>query len=133
MDEDGYAVGDPYAEAAKMIDRKKKAEEASKTLKAKAAKTAKYIIENKEEVTKWEKLIKSCLCILGLFYMVIQSGAMTAEDAEYLPNSELLSQFGNQAVFIDFMKREGFALIFFGGGYYLLRKYNDKLDQVEYQ
>ena len=44
MDEDGYAVGDPYAEAAKMIDRKKKAEEASKTLKAKAAKTAKYII-----------------------------------------------------------------------------------------
>ena len=26
MDEEGYAIGDPYAEAAKMIDKKRKAE-----------------------------------------------------------------------------------------------------------
>mgnify|MGYP006116818255 FL=1 len=48
MDEDGYAIGDPYASAAKMIDRKKKAEESKKSLKAKVARTGKYILENKE-------------------------------------------------------------------------------------
>ena len=54
-----------------MIDRKKKAEEAKKSLKAKAAKTARYIIDNKEEVTRWEKIIKSSLCIAGLAFMAI--------------------------------------------------------------
>ena len=91
MDEDGYAIGDPYASAAKMIDRKKKEEEAKNSLKGKAAATAKYIIDNKEDVTKWEKLIKSFMCICGLCYMVIQSGSLTAEDAQYMPSGELLS------------------------------------------
>ena len=89
MDKDGYAIGDPYAEAAKMIDKKKKAEEAKKSLKAKAARTARYIIDNKEEVTRWEKRIKTLLCIAGLAFMAISHG-LPSEASEYVPDIEIL-------------------------------------------
>ena len=88
MDEDGYAIGDPYASAAKMIDRKKKAEESKKSLKAKVARTGKYILENKEQVTKWEKKIKTLLCLCGLAFMAVRQG-LPDKTSEYIPDVEI--------------------------------------------
>ena len=49
MDDDGYSVGDQYAQAAKMIDCKH-GKGNSSTTKAKMVKVAKTILENKSDI-----------------------------------------------------------------------------------
>ena len=53
MDPDGFALGDPYAQAAKMIDRKHGGDK-SKGAKSKMVKVAKTILENKDTVKIYE-------------------------------------------------------------------------------
>ena len=130
LDADGYAVGDPYAEAAKMIDR----QQASKnSLKGKMVSLAKTIIDNKEKVTAWEKIIKSMICIGLLIGIVIQSGALQEEDARVLPDPEVFTALGNKAVIWDFFSRDGAVMITVVVGYLCARKYNEHLDEIEYK
>ena len=129
MDEDGYAIGDPYASAAKMIDQRN----AKGGFKKKLKDLATSIIDNRETVTQWEKLIKSAVCIAILMVMVAQSGALQAEDARVLPDKEIFQALGNKAVLWDFFSREGGILIVVVLGYLGARKYNEMLDQIELQ
>ena len=69
LDEDGYDPLDPYAQAAKMVDRKKKEEEAKKSQRFNEF--AKKVWDNKDTISYWEKIVKSSCAILGLVYMVV--------------------------------------------------------------
>ena len=69
MDEDGYDLGDPYAQAAKMIDKKKREQEAASSQKFNDF--AMKVWENKDTIGYWEKIVKSALAIMGLMYMVV--------------------------------------------------------------
>ena len=74
VDSDGYEVDDPYAEGAKLADRKlKAAEELKNSTGVKIAKMAKTIIENKDTVTYYEKIGKAVLVLLALTYMTLSS------------------------------------------------------------
>ena len=64
MDEDGYAVGDPYADMAKAIDRKK----ANPSL---ITRIGKAIIDNRDSVAVGEKLVKSLIGLCGLVYLAM--------------------------------------------------------------
>ena len=66
--------------------------------------------------------------MLGLVYIAISGGVL---DEEWKWDSSAFKGIGSNKVINDFMQREGILLIFFGGGYVLMRKYNDFLDQVE--
>ena len=135
IDDDGYDPKDPYADAAREIDRQRKRIEEKKkagsTVAGKAAKVAKTIIENKETVTQWEKIIKSALAILGLVYLTINSGVLDKDDVSWLPDSEILSAFTNHTVIKDFMAREGLILIVVVGGFIWASRYNAYLDGLE--
>ena len=72
MDDDGYAVGDPYAQAAKMIDRKHGKGNPS-TTKAKMVKVAKTILENKDTVKFYEQIFKILAVVVIIIYMVASS------------------------------------------------------------
>ena len=43
---------------------------------------AKTIIEKKDDVSRYEKWVKNILCLLGLVYMVIQSGALQENEVK---------------------------------------------------
>ena len=133
MDEDDYAVGDPYAEAAKLIDRKKKAADKIKDSTAgKIAGVAKSIIENKDQVSYWEKIVKTCLILGVLGYMVLTSEDLKEKKSEnFNAFKQVLSAFTNSYIYTDFMSREGIILIVVVGGYLLANKYNRILDELD--
>ena len=92
---------------------------------------AKKIIENKDEVTQWEKIIKSGIAILGLIYIAVTSEAFKGKDTQFLPSYDLLQTFTNHSAIKDFFSREGLILILVVSAYILARRYNVYLDGIE--
>lgn len=124
MDDDGYAVGDPYAEAAKKIDKSNK--------QGMMPKLAKKIIDNHETVSVYERYLKSALCIIILVFIVFNSDASKDENATWIPSIDFLKTFSNTAMLKDFMLREGLILLIVIGGFCLANKYNRYLDELDY-
>ena len=131
LDEDGYDPLDPYAQAAKMVDRKKKEEEAKKSQRFNEF--AKKVWDNKDTISYWEKIVKSSCAILGLVYMVVQSGELEKEGVQYWPQQEFWEQFTNVYLWKDFMQREGGICLFFTTAFICASKYNQYLDELEYK
>ena len=126
MDEDGYAIGDPYAAAAKMIDKREKE---ANSISGKLNKLSKTIIENKDTVTYWEKICKAALVLIIIAYMVISND--DAKNTSWEPTKDVFKALFNTWVWKDFMSREGVILIVFVGGYLLANKYNQFLDACD--
>ena len=82
-DEDGYDLGDPYAQAAKMIDKKKREQEAKNSDKINDF--VKTVWDNKDTIGYWEKIVKSSMAILGLVYIVVASGELDKDGVQYWP------------------------------------------------
>ena len=84
-------MGDPYANAAKQIDKENQVKN-EPSLKVKLARS---IIENKETVGQIEKYIKSLLAVLALFYMAVSSKEAHESNAPWIPSREILEAFTN--------------------------------------
>ena len=127
MDDDGYAVGDPYAEMAKAIDKKK----ANPSL---ITCIGKSIIDNRDSVAVGEKFVKSLFGIFGLIYLAM-SYEFSEKEAEAISKQnttkELIDGFTNSVAVWDFMSREGVMLVSVVGLYFLAVKVNDSLDEIE--
>ena len=115
VDKDGYAEGDPYAEAAKKIDNRPA-----------IVKLAEKVIENKDEVGLIERYLKSAFAFIAIVYMV-----MTTQSEIKGNYSDLLSAFTNRKVIEDFLSREGILLTVAIGGFLLAARYNRYLDSLD--
>ena len=94
-------------------------------------KLASSIIENKETVTHYEKLVKTGLILMFLVYLAVSNGVLEDDKAKVLPSVEILSALGNKSVWLDFWNREGFILVLVMCLFLTARSYNNFLDEEE--
>ena len=74
MDEDGYAVGDPYADMAKAIDKKR-------ANPSWITRIGKAIVDNRDTVAMGERAFKSLIGIMGLIYLAMSYEFSEEENA----------------------------------------------------
>lgn len=132
IDEDGYAVGDPYADAAKEIDEQGRVKKNAKTGSFKKQ-LAETILENKETVGFIERNLKSALALFALFYLIISSKEFSDRETSWRPSSDVMSAIYNANVFKDFMKKEGIMMFIAIGGFYAAARYNQYLDKLDHE
>ena len=94
-------------------------------------KLAKSIIDNKETVSHYEKIVKVALILAFLTYMAISNGALEDEKSKLLPSMELVAAFTNYDVWKDFFSREGSIMVIFVALFISARYYNNYLDNQE--
>ena len=94
-------------------------------------KIAKTIIENKETVGNYEKIVKSAIAIIVLGYIAVSNGALEDEKSQLTPNLEILKALTSSSVWLDFWSREGIILAVFMTLFLLARSYNNYLDEED--
>ena len=90
MDEDGYAVGDPYSDMAKAIDKR----DANPSLRVRLGKA---ILDNQDSVKLGERALKTIFGLGGLIYLV-NSYEFSDKEKQKLSQasySDLLASFTN--------------------------------------
>ena len=127
MDDDGYAVGDPYAEAAKGVDR------AAKEKSSKAMEAAKALLDNKDTIKYYERYFKMFLIVVIVVYVAaVNSDGKEIAEFDWIAHGQ---KFVDAALSADMWKdwfgREGAIFAVVVTLYLLARKTNNYLDTVE--
>ena len=128
LDEDGYAVGDPYADAAKMVDKARKYQEENPSMRVRVGKA---ILENQDVVSFFERYAKTAFAAICLLYMWYsfdwdEKDLKKAESA-----GSVLKDLTNKSVISDFASREGIMLVGVVSLYWMARWTNEYYDQQE--
>ena len=123
-DSDGYNKKDPYRDQAKMVDKKQKlVDEYNSNM---ATKLSKSVLENKENITWFEKRIKTIIALTVLAFLVVTNlnKPLTGE------TRITISDFFDVRIITDSMREicmlVGSCTLFYGA-----RAYNDYLERLE--
>ena len=130
LDSEGYSKNDPYAAQAKQIDKQARMQEELEN--SMLHNVSKKVIENKENITFFEKHLKRIIAFAILMFLVAGNASTLFEDMKNSDSSLQAkpSDLFNLNVLID-MKRE-LIMLFVSVGLYLgARKVNDYLDKCE--
>ena len=130
LDSEGYSKHDPYAAMAKKIDRKKRAEQEFE--QSRVNKLTKKVIENKENISFFERNLKRIIVFAVLVCMIAGNSDKIYENYASM-NPEYgfkMSEFHLMAILVD-MKRELIMLGVSLGLFLAARSVNDWLDRCE--
>ena len=128
VDSEGYSKHDPYAAEAKRLDRQKAAQEAFEN--SALNKAANKLLENKENISFFEKHLKTCIVFAMLCCMCAANIDELFKERPASDNGFKLTDLFNIHILID-MKRELIMLFGSWGLYFGMRRYNEYLDRLE--
>ena len=131
LDSDGFDRNDPYAAMAKKINKRKRMAEEfnNKPL----VQVSNKILENRENMTYFEKHVLKYVFLVGLLAYLIYSNILNApivSDKDGSKSAAITSSWSFVAMFAD-MQRELVMFTLAIGGYIVMASINNYLDRKE--